>query len=118
MSTAPAALRCGMQGEQGAVPLQRLDAQESLSRGVLGLLETLRTGEAWLYDDTANPSSPRSWGCSRSIELRFYTPGGRSGRGQTPAKRAARPRFVRAPGRPRTIAVPALGDKAYKACRG
>ena len=33
-----------------------------------------RTGRARLYDDTANPSSPRSWGCSRSTKPRLHRP--------------------------------------------
>ena len=43
-------------------------------------LEPRRIGRARLYDDTANPSSPRSWGCSRSTEAKLHGPGrGKSG---------------------------------------
>jgi hypothetical protein len=37
-------------------------------------LATHRTGRARLYDDTANPSSPRSWGCSKSTKPRLHRP--------------------------------------------
>src|SRR5450755_672394 len=40
-------------------------------------LEPRRIGRARLYDDTANPSSPRSWGCSKSTEPRLHGPGAR-----------------------------------------
>lgn len=51
-------------------------------------LETRRTGRARLYDDTANPSSPRSWGCSRSTELRLHRLGEGKGGGANARCRA------------------------------
>ena len=51
-------------------------------------LETCRIGGARLYDEALSTSSPRSWGCSRSTELRLHGPGQGKGGGANARFRA------------------------------